>query len=201
MNRDARIDAYFAKAQPFARPILSHVRERVHVVVPEVEEAIKWGAPAFLVGGKILLVVAAFKHHLALNFWRGQELRGEAASDEAMGQFGRISAPGDLPGDDELDRLIAKAAELSRSAPAPRKPKAAPKPAAELHPDFVAALDGDAAAKAQFDAFPPGCRRDYGDWIAEAKRDETRAKRIATTMGNLREGKKLHWKYEGCCPT
>lgn len=198
MNRDARIDAYVAKAQPFARPIIEHVRERVHAVVPDVEEAVKWGAPAFLVGGKILLVVGAFKQHMALNFWRGQELRGEAASDEAMGQFGRITSLQDLPDDADLDRLIAQAAELSRSAPAPRKPKAAPKPAAELHPDFIAALDGDAAAKAQFEAFPPGCRREYADWIGEAKREETRAKRIATTLANLHEGKKLHWKYEGC---
>lgn len=198
MSRDAKVDAYLDKVAPFARPVLEHVRTRVHAVVPEVEEATKWGAPAFLLDGKILLIMAAFKQHLALNFWRGQELRGEAASGEAMGQFGRITSLADLPADAELDRLIAQAAELSRSAPAARKPKAAPKPAAELHPEFIAALDSDPAAKAQFEAFPPGCRREYGDWIAEAKRDETRAKRIATTMGNLREGKKLHWKYEGC---
>ena len=198
MSRDARIDAYLDKVAPFARPVLEHVRKRVHAVVPEVEEATKWGAPAFLLGGKILLIMAAFKQHLALNFWRGQELRGSEASDDAMGQFGRITSLADLPPDAELDRLIREAAELSRNAPAPRKPKTAPKPAAELHPDFVAALDGDAAAKATFEAFPPGCRREYAEWIGEAKREETRTKRIATTMANLREGKKLHWKYERC---
>ncbi|GAA4000875.1 YdeI/OmpD-associated family protein [Sphingomonas humi] len=198
MSADPRIDAYIAKAQPFARPILEHVRKRIHAAVPEVEESIKWSAPAFLLDGRILLMMACFKQHMALNFWRGQELRGGAASDEAMGQFGRITAMADLPGDAELERLIREAADLSRSAPAPRKAKAAPKPAAELHADFAAALDGDEAAKAAFEAFPPGCRREYADWIAEAKREETRARRIATAMGNLREGKKLHWKYEGC---
>lgn len=198
MSADPRIDAYIAKAQPFAQPILQHVRERVHAAVPEVKETTKWSAPAFLIDGKILLIMASFKQHMALNFWRGQELRGGEASGEAMGQFGRITAPADLPDDAELDRLIREAAELSRSAPAPRKPKAAPKAAAEIHPAFAAALEGDPAAKACFDGFTPGCRREYAEWVGEAKREETRAKRIATAIGNLREGKKLHWKYERC---
>lgn len=198
MSRDPRVDAYIAKTQPFAQPILEHVRARVHAAVPEVEEATKWGAPAFLLEGKILLIMASFKAHLALNFWRGQELRGGEAKDEAMGQFGRITTLNDLPVDAELERLIREAAELSRSAPAPRKPKTAAAPTAEIHPDFAAALNLEPAAKATFEAFSPSCRREYADWIAEAKREETRAKRIATTMANLREGKKLHWKYERC---
>ncbi len=61
MSRDPRIDAYIAKAAPFAQPILNHVRTRVHAVVPEVEETLKWSAPAFTLGGKILLMMAAFK--------------------------------------------------------------------------------------------------------------------------------------------
>ena len=99
MSRDPRIDAYIAKAQPFARPVLDHVRERVHAVLPAVEEAIKWSMPAYTLGGKIVLITAAFKAHVALNFWRGQELRGEAANANAMGQFGKIKSLADLPPD------------------------------------------------------------------------------------------------------
>jgi len=198
MSRDPRIDAYIAKAQPFAQPILAHVRERVHAVLPEFEETLKWSMPAYTLGGKIVLITAAFKAHLALNFWREQELRGGGTNGEAMGQFGRITSASDLPPDAELDRLIREAAELSRSAPAPRQPKADPKPVAEMHPAFEAALDHSPEAKATFNAFPPGCRREYIEWIAEAKREETRAKRIATAISQLAEGKKLHWKYERC---
>ena len=198
MSRDPRIDAYLAKAQPFARPILEHVRGRVHAVVPEVEETLKWSAPAFTVDGKILLMMAAFKAHAALNFWRGQELRGSEASADAMGQFGRLTSVADLPPDAELDALIRQSVELAATAPAPRKVKHEPKPPAELHPEFAAALDANPKAKAILDGFAPSARRDYLDWIAEAKQDATRAKRIATAVEWLAEGKKRHWKYESC---
>ena len=198
MARDPRIDAYIAKAAPFARPILDHVRARVHATVPEVAETLKWSAPAFTVDGKILLMMAAFKAHAALNFWRGQELGDGSPKAGAMGQFGKLTDVADLPSDAELDSLIAEAAALARTAPAPRKTKHAPKPAAELHPDFAAALEANSAAKATLDGFSPSARRDYLDWISEAKQDATRHKRIATAVEWLAEGKKRHWKYENC---
>ena len=198
MSRDPRIDAYIARAQPFARPILTHVRERAHAAVPEVEETLKWGAPSFTRDGKILLIMAAFKEHAAMNFWRGQELRGDQANADAMGQFGKLTTLADLPPDAELDRLIREAAELARSAPAPRKVKHAPKPPPEMHPQFAAALDEAPKARATLDGFPPSARRDYLEWIAEAKQDATRAKRIATAVEWLSEGKRRHWKYQNC---
>jgi len=198
MSRDPRIDAYIAKAASFAQPILSHIRKRVHAVLPEVEETVKWSMPAYTIGGKIVLITASFKAHMALNFWRGQELRGESANADAMGQFGKIRSLDDLPPDAELDRLIREAAELAASAPAPRELKHEPKPPAELHPEFAKALKGNAKAKAVLDGFPPSARRDYLDWIAEAKQDATRAKRIADAVEWLSEGKRRHWKYENC---
>jgi len=198
LSRDPRIDAYIARAQPFARPILTHVRERAHAAVPEVEETLKWGAPSFTRDGKILLIMAAFKEHAAMNFWRGQELRGDQANADAMGQFGKLTTLADLPPDAELDRLIREAAELARSAPAPRKVKHAPKPPPEMHPQFAAALDEAPKARATLDGFPPSARRDYLEWIAEAKQDATRAKRIATAVEWLSEGKRRHWKYQNC---
>ena len=198
MSRDPRIEAYIAKAQPFARPILEKVRERVHAVLPDVEEAIKWSMPAYTLGGKIVLITAAFKAHTALNFWRGQELRGDEAAADAMGQFGKIKSLDELPADQELDRLIRDAAELARNAPAPRKAKHEPKPAPAMHPELERALARSPKAKTTFDAFAPSCRREYVEWVAEAKRDETRAKRIATTIEWLSEGKKRNWKYENC---
>lgn len=194
MSRESRIDAYIARAKPFARPILEKVRERVHSVVPEIEEAMKWGHPTYCRGGKILLGTAAFKEHAAVNFWRGQEL-GLAREEGAMGQLGKLKSPADLP--PNLDELIAKAAELAQSAPAPRKTKHAPKPAPQLHPDFAKALANAPKAKAVLDSFPPSAQRDYLEWISEAKQDSTRAKRIATAVEWLTEGRRRHWKYEG----
>ena len=198
MIRDPRVDAYITKAQPFARPILEHVRERVHAAVPEAEETLKWSAPSFTLDGKILLVMAAFKAHAAVNFWRGQELRGEAANADGMGQFGKLASTADLPPDSELDRLIRQAADLAHSAPAPRKVKHAPTAPPELHPDFAKALDAAPKAKAVLDGFPPSARRDYLEWIGDAKQDSTRSKRITTAIEWLSEGKRRHWKYQNC---
>jgi uncharacterized protein YdeI (YjbR/CyaY-like superfamily) len=198
VSREPKIDAYIAKAQPFARPILEKVRERVHAVVPDVEEAMKWSMPAYIVGGKILLITAAFKAHAALNFWRGQELRGDTANAVAMGQFGKLTSVADLPPDGELDRLIKEAAKVAKNAPAPRKTKHAPKPPPQMHPDFAAALSKAPKAKAALDGFPPSAQRDYLEWISEAKQDATRHKRIATAVEWLSEGKRRNWKYENC---
>lgn len=198
MSREGRIDAYIAKAQPFARPILEKIRERVHAVIPDVEEAMKWSMPAYMLGGKLVLISAAFKAHAALNFWRGQELGEGQTNADAMGQFGKIKSLGELPADVELDRLIREAAELSNSAAAPRKTKHEPKPAPEMHPQFAAALARAPKSKATLEAFPPSAQRDYFEWISEAKQDSTRQKRIATAVEWLSEGKRRHWKYQNC---
>jgi uncharacterized protein YdeI (YjbR/CyaY-like superfamily) len=192
------MDAYIAKAQPFARPILSHIRERVHAAVPEAEEAMKWSAPAFVLNGKILIVMAAFKAHAALNFWRGQEIGDGSAKAGAMGQFGKLQSVEDLPPDAELDALIREAAALAAKAPAPRKTKNEPKPAPELHPEFAEALTKAPKAKTTLDSFPPSAQRDYFEWISEAKQDATRQKRIATAVEWLSDGKRRHWKYQNC---
>ena len=198
MSRDPRIDDYIAKAAPFARPILEHVRERVQAVVPEADETMKWSAPGFTLNGKILLMMAAFKQHAALNFWRGQEIGDGSPKAGAMGQFGRLTTVSDLPSDDEFDELVRQAAALARTAPAPRKTKHEPKPPPEMHPEFANALAANPTAKATLDGFPPSAQRDYLEWISEAKQDATRANRIATAVEWLAEGKRRHWKYQNC---
>jgi uncharacterized protein YdeI (YjbR/CyaY-like superfamily) len=195
VTREPRIDAYIDKAQPFARPILEKVRERVHAVVPDIEEAMKWSHPTYCIGGKIVMGMAAFKAHAAVHFWRGQEL-GLDTKNGAMGQLGKLTSVADLPPD--LDDLIRKAAQLSATAPAPRKPKHPPKPPPALHPEFAEALAKAPKAKAVLDSFPASAQRDYLEWVAEAKQDATRSKRIATAIEWLTEGKRRHWKYENC---
>ncbi len=143
-------------------------------------------------------MMAAFKQHAVLNFWRGQELRGEAANADAMGQFGKLTSLGDLPAVTQLDRLIREAAALAEAAPAPRKTKHAPKAPLEMHPQFAAVLAQAPKAKAALDSFPPSAQRDYLELIAEATQDTTREKRIVTAVEWLSEGKRRHWKYQNC---
>lgn len=158
----------------------------------------KWSMPAYLIGGKIMLVTSAFKAHAAVNFWRGQEIGDGQRKAGAMGQFGRLTSLDDLPADSELDSLIREAAAIAKSAPGPRRLKNAPKSPLELHPEFAAALSRSPEAKAVLDGFPPSAQREYLEWITEAKQDRTRHKRIADAVQWLSEGKRRNWKYEKC---
>jgi uncharacterized protein YdeI (YjbR/CyaY-like superfamily) len=197
-TNDPRIDEYFAVQADFARPILEHLRRLVHEAAPEAEETIKWGMPHFTVGGRILAGMGAFKAHVTFGFGIGKEVLGETGAErEAMGQFGRLTSIADLPDDAALKGVIRRAADAAAAGPTPR-PKKAPKPEAAVPDDLAAALASNPAARATFDAFPPSCRREYIDWVTEAKRPETRARRLAEAVVWMAEGKRRNWKYEGC---
>lgn len=194
MSHDPRIDTYIDAAQPFAQPILRHIRETVHAAVPQVEEAIKWGMPFYLLGGKPFAMMSAFKAHAAFGFWKGPQTGKER---DAMGQYGRLTAIEDLPVQADFIAMIRAQAAVA-AEPAPPKPKAAPKAPIAEPEAFTVALAANAAARAGFDALPPGARREYLDWIVSAKREETRAARIEKAVGQCAEGKKLNWQYEKC---
>lgn len=197
---DPRIDAYIAKSAAFARPILTHLRALVHQGCPEATETFKWSHPFFEYQGP-LCNMAAFKAHCAFGFWhKGMQdvLGGDGAkAEEAMGSLGRITSLADLPSDATMLKYVKQAAALNASN-IPARPKAKPKPALPVPVDLAAALGKNKAAAATFEKFSPSHRREYIEWITEAKRPETRETRLATTLEWLAEGKKRNWKYENC---
>jgi uncharacterized protein YdeI (YjbR/CyaY-like superfamily) len=199
---DPRIDAYIAKSAEFAQPILARIRERVHGALPEVEESIKWGMPHFMYQGKILCGMAAFKAHCTFGFWHGKAVVGAAASDEAMGQLGRITSLKELPSATRMKAWVKAAiAERAVVAAQPKVRKVAKASPYDAVPeDLAAALakKANAAARKTFDAFPPGCRREYIEWIVTAKQDATRERRLTQTLEWLAAGKRRNWKYENC---
>ena len=199
-KHDPRVDAYIAKSADFARPILEHLRAVIHEGCPEVEEAIKWGMPSFLYHGRILCGIAAFKQHCAFGFWGGRGLVGnEDKRDDAMGQFGRIASLKDLPSKKVLVGYVKQAMKLSdERAAAPPKPRKAPKPAPATPDDLAAALKKNKKAAVTYEAFSPSCKREYVEWISEAKREETRASRVAQAVTWMAEGKQRNWKYQQC---
>lgn len=197
------VDLYIAKAKPFAQPILNHLRETMHRVVPEVEEQMKWSRPFFVYRGVILGNMSAFKEHCSLGLWGGdmaEVLRAEGIdSSEGMGTFGRITRLEDLPGQAELERYIRHATELVESGTRVKSIQRVAKPSrAEIEiPEALAqGLKRDTAANEKFMAMSASCRREYAEWIAEAKREETRTKRVATALEWIAEGKGRNWKYE-----
>ncbi|HEX8624945.1 MAG TPA: YdeI/OmpD-associated family protein [Allosphingosinicella sp.] len=199
MSTDPRIDSYIARQADFGRPILDHLRSAVHAACPQAEETMKWSMPHFLYKGQMLAGMAAFKAHATFGFWRAKEVLGETGAErDAMGQFGRLASVADLPPDEVLHALVRKAMALTDAGTRPARAKAAPKAELETPPDLSAALDANPAARATFDGFPPGGRREYVEWVAEAKRPETRDKRIAQAVEWMAEGKRRNWKYENC---
>ena len=198
MATDERIDAYIARQADFARPILEHLRAAVHAACPECEETLKWSAPAFLYKGEQLAMMAAFKAHATFGFWKGSLVVGDNdRQTTAMGQFGRLTLVDDLPDEETLRTLIRKAMDLTDRGVKPARAKH-PKADIAVPDDLRRALGASPQAAATFEAFPPGARRDYLEWITEAKRTETREKRIAQAVEWLAEGKKRNWKYETC---
>jgi len=195
--RDPRVDAYIEKSADFARPILTRIREVVHGACSEAEETLKWGFPHFTYKG-ILCSMASFKGHCALHFWKGKDVLGPGvASDEAMGQFGRLTSVKDLPSKRVLAGYVKKAKALNEAGtpgPISKRPRA--KAEAEVPEDLAAGLKKNKRARTTFEALSPGQRREYVEWISEAKRPETRAKRLATSLEWLAEGKRRNWKYE-----
>jgi hypothetical protein len=195
-KRDPRVDAYIAQAADFAKPILTRLRESVHEACPDVEEAMKWRFPNFMYKG-MLCSMASFKQHAAFGFWKGSLILGDASKNaEAMGQLGRLTTTGDLPAKRVLAGYIRQAVALNddgvrvKRAPKRAAPKTTRSPA-----DLAAALKKSAKARATFAAFSPSHKREYVEWITEAKTGDTRAHRVANAVKWMEEGKSRNWKY------
>jgi uncharacterized protein YdeI (YjbR/CyaY-like superfamily) len=205
VKQNPKVDAYLAKVKPFAFPIMEHLRYLVHKGCPGVEETIKWSRPFFEYKGVILGNMSAFNQHCSFGFW-GEEISAilrdaKVLGKEGMGSLGRITSLGDLPSDKQMLGWIRQAAafvdtgQYTSPIAARNKVAKAPKPAIEVPAEFTDALRKNKKAGACFARLSPSCRREYVEWIAGAKRPETRSKRLGTAMEFISEGKPLNWKY------
>jgi uncharacterized protein YdeI (YjbR/CyaY-like superfamily) len=198
-TRDKRVDAYIAKSAEFAKPVLSHLRELVHQACPGATETIKWGFPHFDYH-RLLCSMASFKKHCAFGFWKAKLMSNylmelQPVGETAMGHLGKITSVKDLPSDTRLRKYIKEAVRLNESgARVERKPAAAK--TLTVPPYFRKELSKNPKAKATFDAFSYSHRKDYVEWVTEAKTEATRNKRMATSIEWLAEGKGRNWKYE-----
>ena len=195
-NKNPRVDAYIAKAADFAKPILLRVRKLVHAVCPEVTETIKWSAPFYEHKG-ILICTPAFKNHCALIFWKGKLLFKEfSVKDTPTKKLRRLTSKADLPGDKILTGYIRLAVALNEAGVKTPRRKPQPKPKLVVPDYFRAALKKNEKALAAFENFSPSCQREYVEWLTEAKREETRAKRLQTAIEWIVKGKSRNWKYQ-----
>jgi uncharacterized protein YdeI (YjbR/CyaY-like superfamily) len=196
---DPKVDAYIEKSADFAKPILTHLRQIIHEACPDVEEAMKWSFPNFVYKG-ILCNMAAFKAHCALGFWKSSLIvKNNSKAEKAMGQFGRITKVADLPSKKVLTGLIAEAMKLNdEGVPSPTRAKPRKNKEVVVPGDLTAALAKNRKARITFEKFSPSHKREYVEWITDAKTEATRTKRLATTLEWLAEGKPRNWKYMNC---
>ena len=200
---DKRIDAYIDKKADFAKPILKHLRELVHKVCPDAEETIKWGMPFFDYKGSVLCAISAFKEHCSFMFWKAKLMKDpegilQVAERHAMGNFDRITSLKDLPSDKILIAYIKEAMKLNEDdIKLPPRKKAAPTEL-KIPVDFAAALKKNKKAQSVFENFTPGKKKEYIEWIIEAKTEPTKIKRIETAVEWIAEGKSRNWKYQNC---
>jgi hypothetical protein len=198
-NKDPRVDAYIEKSADFAKPILTHLRKLIHKASPKVSETVKWSMPAFEYKG-LVCGLAAFKQHCTFGFWKQSLLEQDAFSTEktAMGSFGRITSKKDLPPDDVIIKLVQQAVELNENGVKVEKKKPAGKKELAVPDYLTAALKKNKAARKTFESFPYSGKKEYVEWLTEARTEATREKRLATTIEWLAEGKRRNWKYENC---
>lgn len=197
---DPRVDAYIEKSKDFAKPILTHIRALVHATCPEATETLKWSMPSFEYKG-ILCGFAAFKEHCTFGFWKQTLMESDAFSETktAMGSFGKLKSLKDLPSDAVMKKLIKQAMKLNDEGVKVSKAKpSGEKKEIEVPDVLLEALAQNEKAAETFSNFPPSCRKEYIQWITEAKTDATRDKRVASTIEWLSEGKRKNWKYEKC---
>jgi uncharacterized protein YdeI (YjbR/CyaY-like superfamily) len=195
---DPRIDAYIARSPEFAKPILTHIRAVVHAACPDVEETMKWSTPHFYYEGQMLCGMAAFNEHAAMNFWKASLIDGLGpdSGGNSRGNLGKLRSVKDLPAKQKLHGYIKAAMKLNDAGVTVKRPKATPKPEAKMPKELATALAKNKRAKTAFDAFAPGQRREYCEWIGEAKRDETKASRVAQAVEWIAEGRTRNWKYQ-----
>jgi uncharacterized protein YdeI (YjbR/CyaY-like superfamily) len=198
---DARVDDYIENAATFAQPILRHIRNVVHAASPLITETIKWGMPFYEYKGQVCHM-AAFKEHCAFGFWRASSLDDPQGllkiGDATAGSFGRINTLADLPADETIKHFVLLVIEKNASGKkVPVVKKAPTEKAALVTPDyFEVLLNEHPKAKEVFEKFSYSHKKEYLEWIIDAKTDATRQKRLDTTIEWLTEGKSRMWKYK-----
>lgn len=194
------VDEYIEKSPDFSKPILNYIREIVHEFCTDAEEAIKWKFPTFMYKGKILCSMVSFKAYCSMGFWlhgEMQTIKNLETDVEKTNMFslGKITKLEDLPSKPQLKKIILEAMELTDMGV--KLKKAAPTKTETAVPDeFQNVLDQNKKVLEIFQKASPSFRKEYINWITEAKTETTRNKRMEQAIEWISEGKGRNWKYE-----
>lgn len=165
------------------------------------EETVKWGAPCYTSDGKNIVGIGGFKSYVGLWFFQGALLQDEAGvlinaqedKTKAMRQW-RFESMKDIKVR-QIKSYVKEAIEHQRAG---REIKADRRKPVVVPKELKAALSKNKEARDAFAAMSVSCQRAYAEHIAEAKRDETKERRLEKIMPMIAAGGGLHDKYRNC---
>lgn len=191
------ITAYIEKATPEFKEVMIALRSVLNNPNFDIKEDWKWGAPNFNNEGMICWL-AHFRNHVGMNFFKGTLIKDKYnlfthyREEKGNRQLKFSDINQIIP--EQIEYYIEEAIKLNQENIKVVKKEID----TSLPLDLETELNNNPKAKMFFESLAPSYKRDYIEWIEEAKREATRTKRLATTMEWLSEGKKKNWKYENC---
>ncbi|MEO9802317.1 MAG: YdeI/OmpD-associated family protein [Reichenbachiella sp.] len=201
VNPDAskKIDAYLTTVSSEHRPVLELIRKTVNAVDDRIQEDWKWRAPCFSLEGLVCWFVA-FKSHVGLNFFKGaliEDIHNAFVESEDEDKGNRMIHFKSI---DEvkvkvIQDYVKQAVLLNEQGIKIDFPK---RKTLETPDYLIEALNKNKKAKDVFESFTDAQRKDYIEWLVEAKREETRNKRMTQAIEWIAEGKTRNWKYMNC---
>ncbi len=172
------------------------------MLTTDLKPGIKWGGPVYMINGKNVLGIGAFKNHYGIWFFNGALLKENTAL-LMNAQEGKTKALRQIrfeKGDELNTSLLLPYVKEAIQNQKDGKiiPKAAVKKDIEIPYELASAFKNDGELKKFFQALPPGCKREYVDYLVEAKKEETRQRRLKKIIPMIKDKKGLHDKYKNC---
>lgn len=196
MKRANSVDDYIESAPQWQEELL---RLREILKSTGLVETVKWGGPCYTHNDKLIVGVGAFKSYVGLWFFQGALLtdkdgvlmNAQKGRTQAMRQW-RFEYIKEIKST-KIKAYVKEAIAIHESGqvikPNRDKPVIVP-------PELEKALAGNKNANKQFQEFGKGKQRDYAEYIAEAKREDTKLKRLEKILPMITAGIGLHDKYK-----
>jgi len=194
---DPRVDAYIAKHNNFTE-ILTTIREIL--LSTEFEETIKWGMPTYTIGKKNVAGIGSFKSHCGIWFFQGGLLK-DTRKVLSNAQEGKTQAMRQwrFTHDSKIDKnlILSYINEAIDNQKKGIRIKPIKKPLI-IPPELAVLLHDNKVLSISFEALTLSKKREFADYVTEAKREATKAKRLEKIIPMILNNIGLHDNYKNC---
>ncbi|MCB0792148.1 MAG: DUF1801 domain-containing protein [Flavobacteriales bacterium] len=200
MIETERINSHIAEQDEWKRRLMVRLRQLIHQVDPGIEETWRWNGPHFDRNG-IMLGMSAHKTCVSIWFHKGALLKDPRRlfepleKDEAKGMRVYKLKESDAIDEKAFTELVKQAVKLNEDGVKLSEAKPARKTLV-VPPELESVLKKDQHAMTNWEGFSYSKKKDYIEWVTDAKREETRKRRIAQAFQLIRDGLALNERYE-----